>query len=513
MKKIKNYFIPSGITDEYVTQTLMKKHGFDDLKCHKLCSYYTYILKNISNREMAIDEYLPIHHDIQEKFFGNRRIDKDYLLDEFMDLGLIERLDYNPHTWEYCPNGYYNYSGDEHPNQSLAYRIPKALFQSGQLYRFMPVGTSKQYKYEKQLNTMNYTNLSSANDYYRKKVAEVLNEMYLLDCKEVRELLSEKYKEVAGDVGGISSIEIDEWIGLKIASYFNPFSDSLVDAFGHRLHHSIVRLKKDFRSYLRHPHYPDEEYVIIDIVNSQPWFYANISSKLIDLFAPECADAKSIIRKYKKHPDFKRFKKIADDGLMYETLCKLWEEKYGEPILKRGDETKEEYLYKLRKAAKPITFVAFYSNYLIDENSISSIKDYEHMLLDMSLEEGVEEKEIKEKMEVLLCKKAIQLFREEFNGVYQMFKEIKQLDWKHLLPQNKDKKRRYSRYKNTALLVQRLESGVIFSQVVQDLHIANITKVITFHDAVAVPASQAEKAKKVVKKAFKKLGLNPKLSS
>jgi hypothetical protein len=513
MKKIKNYFVPSGITDQYVIQTLMKKNGFDELKCHKLCSYYTYILKNISNREMGVDEYLPIHHDIQAKFFGNRRIDGKYLLDVFMDLGLVERLDYNPHTGEYCPNGYYNYSGDENPNQSLSYRIPKALFQEGKLYRFLPVGTNQQYKYEKQLNTMNYTNLSSANDYYRKKVAEVMNEMYLLDCKEVRELMIQKYKEVANVVGGISSIAVDAWMDLKIASYSNPFSDSLVDAFGHRLHHSIVRLKKDFRAYLRHPDYPNEEYVNIDLVNSQPWFYANISEKLINLFAPDCSDAIPIIKKYKKHPDFKRFKKIADAGLIYETLCDLWEQKYAEPILKRGGESEEEYQYKLRKAAKPITFVAFYSNYLIDENSKSTIEDYEHMLLDMSLEEGVEKKEIEEKMDTLLYKKAIQLFRDEFNGVYQMFKEIKQLDWKHLLPENRDKKKRYSRYKNTALLVQRIESGVIFSQVVQHLHTAKISKVITFHDAVAVPASQAERAKKVVKKAFKGLGLNPKLST
>ncbi|WP_224995499.1 hypothetical protein [Cesiribacter sp. SM1] len=513
MNKIKNYFIPSGISDQYINQILTKHFGLEPLQIHKLFSYYTYILKKVSNGSCDIEEYIPVHHEIQKYFFEQKRKNGKYLLDLFLKLGLIERLDYNPYTGEYCPGGYYNYSNNGNPHQSLSYRIPKQLFQSGKLYRMVPVGKKYLKKYVKQLNRMNFTDLTKCEEYYRKAVAKVMDEIYIEDCLDVRMILADMYSERATELGGITFISQEEWVDAKISNFnLNPFSDGLVDAFGERLHHSVVRRKKVFRPYHRHPDFPNEKYEIIDIVNSQPWFYANLNESLIEKFAPKCSDAIAIIKKYRRTSDYKRFKELADEGKMYEAIYELWEKKYGSPIKQRDvNDTETSYSEKLRKAAKEVTYIAFYANYTIEENSKSTIQDFEQLLLDYALEEGEDILEAMDKTrEVLICKKAIQLLKDEFNTVYQMFKEIKQLNWKHLLPQEKEKK--YARYKNTALLVQRIEAGVIYTQIVKDLHNAGINKVITYHDAVAVPESQYNQAKEIVINSFLALELNPKLA-
>lgn len=89
-----------------------------------------------------------------------------------------------------------------------------------------------------------------------------------------------------------------------------------------------------------------------------------------------------------------------------------------------------------------------------------------------------------------------------------MFRQIKTLRWNFPRGQQPgETKTKY--YANNALLAQRLEANIVFGVVIKALADAKITRIHTIHDACAVREQDAPKARKVIIKAFKSIGLNP----
>jgi len=257
------------------------------------------------------------------------------------------------------------------------------------------------------------------------------------------------------------------------------------------------------------------------LVASQPWFLSVISPQLIRKFVPECGAAIPLFRQAARSADSVRFReKCADpcpDTGIYGYLRDAYNHRYGENFT--------------RQEAKAICYTAFFSDYTRKEKTsvakcTRSVHLWEHRLTralachgklpgpgahgsTLSYSPTEAATRLKQARAKLFTQKSYELFRDLFPDLHSLFAALKQLPWDFERGQRQGKKTKH--YANNALLAQRLESAIVYGVVIKALAAANITDVLTIHDAFVVRKQDEVKARKVIRKAFGSLRLKPNL--
>lgn len=375
-------------------------------------------------------------------------------------------------------NGYYwkNESGGE----CKKYRIPAHLYEDGRYYSIAELQLDKAVK-----NKVDQLN-SGGNDYneeYRNLVIANMNNVVIMDNEESRAVLAQLYATRKLLLTPADYIEMFNHL---------PIKPPAVCDFGHRAHHRVVRQNKVLRPYQRFSDDLASELVEIDFVASQPAILANITPKLVKLFAPECNDVIPIFTKYAGDSNYQQFQQLCFDGAIYEYL---------------RDEFNSQYAGQVdpidRDAAKKIFYVAAFSNYNANEASKYTPSYYQQQFRNLLMFDGTE-CEIEAVVETLFKKQAYDLFKNRFPAAWALFDEIKQLRWDFNPGQQ---------HSNNCLLAQRIESGIIYTRMIKALCEAGIKRMTTTHDSINVKADNEPRARKIIEKEINKLGLKIKLKN
>ncbi|WP_210517118.1 hypothetical protein [Hymenobacter terricola] len=265
-------------------------------------------------------------------------------------------------------------------------------------------------------------------------------------------------------------------------TYFNYFNNSPlkrvgIDKFGNRLQSVVTNMAKVIRRCLRFKTSPLIRNREIDIVNSQPFYLSSVTGDLIRQFVPDASEAIPVYERYENDSNFLEFKELAREGTIYERLQADYEKQYG-AICDGDDKEKRDFTKKL-------TMSALFGDYDLKDSTV--------------IEELTNELVIK-KMQFFL------IFKEQFQSIYELFKEIKSFRWNCTV--NRDGERK--QYANNCLVAQRLESGVMFKHIVQAVIDHDITEVITIHDCLLVREDQYDIVKAISDSEFQNLNLNPK---
>lgn len=101
---------------------------------------------------------------------------------------------------------------------------------------------------------------------------------------------------------------------------------------------------------------------------------------------------------------------------------------------------------------------------------------------------------------------SIWIIRKHFPTLFKINKELKDLNWLHLIPGMSEKD--YKQYANNCLLLQRVESAIILKRISKDLIDKGII-FITIHDSFIFLKSNEWEVKRVIKENFKRLGMQP----
>jgi hypothetical protein len=256
-------------------------------------------------------------------------------------------------------------------------------------------------------------------------------------------------------------LKLDAADMIEIFNY-SAIAEGTVDPFGKRAHHKISKVKKTIREFLFFENRPAEKLACIDIVNSQPMFMSVATPQLIQQFTPELTEAKTIVAKYYNQVDVVNFRNICADGSIYETVMNYFDA-HGHTIT--------------RDTAKKFTYTAFFGNYL-------------------PYEMGKLKKEQK--------KLAYQFLKEEYNGMYRMFKAMKKEEWA-------EKSEKV--YANNCKLAQRLESQIFYTVIVPAVWNAGYRDFSTIHDSIIAPEKDCDAIRKIMQQEFQKLNIRLQLAA
>ena len=190
--------------------------------------------------------------------------------------------------------------------------------------------------------------------------------------------------------------------------------------------------------------------------------------------------------------DYQRYQRLCFDGGIYEYLQTEFNRAYGDKLLKPL--TQDD--------AKNIFYVAAFSDY--------AFLDCQHegtweMKRDDAIRWGETDRVLSHAEDTLHAIWSYQLLKRLFPSLVELFTQLKQLDWTALGCKKE--------HATNCLLVQRIESGLIFNVLVKALLTAGIDYVVTLHDALFLREVDAEKARKIVKEELNKLGLKLKLKA
>ena len=244
------------------------------------------------------------------------------------------------------------------------------------------------------------------------------------------------------------------------------------DSFGHRLHHPVTTMPKEYRQYLRFKEHPDDRLVVLDIKNSQPYMSAIISKDLINGYLPEFRPMFEHLDRYEQKPDFLLYRKLCVEGRLYEFLMEGM-----------GYDTKNlQTSHKIRAHIKEL----FFSSVLFSRTRVFGEKS-----------------------------RFRESFRMCFPAVHKMFQAIKQMD-ASVLPDLKEiirptgKKFKYEKssdsYKLIACLMQRIEAALVYEVIVPRL-LAEEIKCICIHDSFIVHPMHANRTRQIITESFENLGL------
>ncbi|AHM59315.1 hypothetical protein D770_05240 [Flammeovirgaceae bacterium 311] len=263
--------------------------------------------------------------------------------------------------------------------------------------------------------------------------------------------------------------------------YFNSNSTHLlIDDFGLRFHAKLAVLKKVFRRHLIFINHPKQQLVNIDCVNSQPLIYSIANSKTIKLLVPECMEAADIFRRSENEESFIRYREDCFKGIVYERVIDQWMQQYSQAIS--------------RDMAKKVFLIAAYDCYKKSKDLDKKVK----RIVDKKLPAHPEGNRQARRNFSLL---AFKVYKELYPALWDINFEIKKLDWSHL-GANPMKP-----HSSNCLLAQRLESAVLLRLVGAELMKNGIT-CGTIHDSFMVPAKYTDKVAGIIRKVFKKLGVN-----
>jgi len=338
--------------------------------------------------------------------------------------------------------------------------------------------------FERKLQTLKMLNFSQ-----RKKDDEDDEQ-----AKYMRGIINDNYKHVINQTSNLFLVPSNEALAYVTNeckrlnnpnpaeyyfTYFNssPIKSIGVDAFGNRLHSVITNMAKIIRKCLRYQSSPAVRTIEIDIVNSQPFFLSAVTSELIAKYVPVASEAIPIFCKYENDNNFIKFKNYCRDGRIYEYLQAAYELDYGSVC--KG--TKEEQ----RDFTKTLTYSALFGDYELKDNTVLA---------------GIKEIDAIKKQQFYL------VFKEQFKAVYNLFKEVKALQWSFTV-NNKGERKQYA---NNCLLAQRLESGVMYNQIISACVGSGYEEITTVHDCLLVREDEYSEIKEIAEKAFNEINLSPK---
>ena len=476
------------------------------------CLLYTILCQNLICLRLrgTPDGYTQVHSSTMRTLFDGSYQKVITLL---LDNGFLEVDQADSLTGEYHEAGYYSKTA----KTARAYRIPARLRTADQLFRRVPVNETNSVLSSK-LNRLNNVTTDPAKlaDFYRQLVMANMKKLVLLDNDETRATIA----ALATKKG----IVYDDALGEAVIAKFNdsPINEPTICDFAGRVHGKITTHVKTMRSQQRYEDDLDSALVEIDLVASQPWFLSIVSPVLIKKFVPECADAIPFFKAAAQEPDVVRFRQLCANAKpgagIYDELARAWNRTYQDTFT--------------RDQAKAICYRAFFSDYVAKGKT--SIAERERKLrywtkratkaqraadvallldeLDKAPQRAAVAAQVQRQRaeSKLFTQKCFELFKAEFPGMWELFRQIKTLKWDFERGQKEgETKTKY--YANNALLAQRLEANIVFGVVVKALADAKIMRVHTIHDAFVVRAQDEAKARKVIKRAFKSIGLSPNL--
>lgn len=245
------------------------------------------------------------------------------------------------------------------------------------------------------------------------------------------------------------------------------------DSFGFRLHHPIAAMPKEYRNRLRFKDRPDEQLVVLDIRNSQPYFSSVFMNKhLIMTHLPAFAPMLPLVEKYERRSDFQHYRELCVKGYLYEHLMNRM------GLLPKNEKEQD----KIRGEIKVLLFSAVLFSRLTVFGEKKRFRDF---------------------------------FRKEFPSVYAMFQTIKRID-EIILPDLKEiiqptgVKFKYPKsnhaYKLVSCLMQRAESAMMYDVIAPRLIAVGI-KFVTVHDSVIILPKHEAEVRRIFKEAFEDMGL------
>lgn len=394
--------------------------------------------------------YIQIHSDVLRCIF------RDYYTDVLADLVKAQYIEENQ-----------SYSTAYHYCKS--YRIHPKRIDKTAPFKFVRQ-VADQY-FQSKLSTLKRVNLCRERlDNARQHVIDQTHQMILVPDAEALAYVADQY---AND----NNANPPEFY----FEYFNncPLKRTGIDRFGNRVHSVITNMPKVLRRCLRfitNPLVPVRE---LDVVNSQPFFLSAVTSALIAQFVPDAAQAVPIFEKYETCDNFITFKNLCRDGRIYEHLQAAYELDYG--TICEGDSKAQ------RDFTKRLTYGVLFGDYELKDNTLDKV-----------------------------CKTWLaqvkndfyRTYKKEFPIVYDLFKEIKALHMACTVNKAGERKQ----YANNCLIAQRLESGVIYSHIVQACIDQGYTELVTVHDCVIVRADEYDQIKAIALHEFQQLNLNPKFN-
>jgi hypothetical protein len=303
--------------------------------------------------------------------------------------------------------------------------------------------------------------------------AKNVDNLILLDTEEARKELDFYFQSIG------RNFDAEHFIDLFNGSVF----ELSIDDFGNRFNAKQTRFKKDFRKYLRFKGYENEVLYNVDICNSQPLLFAELSSHLIKNLAPECSEAIAVYEHYQNNKDVQRFRRLCRNKEIYEYLQEQFEKHF--KIIINRDEAKKVYYYS--------NFAAYPDDTMDLELQVKNV---------LSKSGGIWDKDgeiIKKRMRPL----SLYLFKILFPSLYTINEEIKYFDWKHLVKNQEE----YKQHSSTCLLMQRIESSLLIVRTSEILIKNGVENFVTIHDSFLVRKKDTGKVKKAIREAFYRVGL------
>lgn len=396
------------------------------------------------------EEFIQIHSDVLRCIF---RDNYKQIINELKSSNYIQVNNYFAESLHHCKS----------------YRINPELVDLSNPFAYTEEEIDK--NFISKLQTLKTINLSSIEvDEARQHIINQTANLSLLPDAEAMQYVANEYSRM-------NNMNPPE----TYFEYFNnyPLKKVGVDRFGNRLHSVITNMPKVLRKCLRFNTAPTVPVVEIDIVNSQPFFLSAVTSQLIARFVPDATAAIPIFEKYEHCADVIKFRNLCRDGKIYEYLQTAYEIDFGS-ICEGSSKQKRDYTKKL-------TYSVLFG-------------DYSMMDANLSKNGRSELSKIKNRF--------YRKYKEEFEHVYSLFKEVKALQMTCTV-NNKGERKQYA---NNCLIAQRLESGVMYSHIVQACINEGYTEIVTVHDCLIVRVDEYDKIKSLSLHEFQQLNLNPKFN-
>jgi len=455
-KKPKNLSvrIPAWIPS---VEAITEPHGLDADRMRVLLhQFFLCYLKNSKIRRAKagknfLPDYFPVHSFLLRQTCSDKYLSYVNVL---IEAGIIERRMNEQGTASYLAGG-----------RAQLYRwIIPDKFYAGCSFRSESITGLKQIKAvlrtrDKHVNRCEEMAIELSND----------NPVYteLFSCLTDIVFDEAFHKEIANQYSSDLKLLECEAVANKDFTWFTK------DSFGHRLHHPITTMPKEYRKHLRFKENLDEPLVILDIKNSQPYFSSVIVNKdLINAHLPEFKPMLEHIAQFEKKPDFLLYRKLCVEGRLYEFLM----EGMG------GKPKDAQASHKVRGQIKEL----FFASVLFSRTRVFGEKS-----------------------------RFRESFRLAFPSVHKMFQEIKRLN-ETILPDLKSiirptgKKFKYEKsnnaYKLVACLMQRAESAILFHVISPRLLAAGI-RYVTVHDSIILLPEHVEQALQIINISFESLGL------
>ena len=253
----------------------------------------------------------------------------------------------------------------------------------------------------------------------------------------------------------------------------------------------LTRTHKALRPHIRFQSALDIPLVEIDFVASQPSLLACVTPKLITKLAPECQAAAPLFKAIEHDSNWAAYRALclntAPGQGIYDKLAYAYEQMWGAAMT--------------RDQGKEIYYRAYFSNYAwFQKRSLPQI-EATHIYM---VKHGNERARIRSAAKVF-TKRCILMFERYFKRVYDLFSDLKHLDW--------NVEGKTAPHANNCLLAQRIESALIYQYLVKAVREAGVLDVVTIHDALFIKTTDEAKVRKVVQKVLGRLKLNLKIKT